>query len=651
MTVEQKAKVSVLIVFVSVLSLIGVHFYSNAEIDKSFQKIDDIDKVLESIDDVEIRHLDFIEKLQNAYIHNEKTTLSSDPNSCALGRFFKKYGDKIPKELQGLVANLKEHHAHLHHIVKEYNKDLITIDRELEANTFRAFLAKYIWLLKVANISMGKKEKIGLNHDTCAVGKYLQMYSDSYFDKFGLQKLKNEYNELKEPHEEIHHAVEKMLKLPQAKQVAYYEKVIYPLYEHLKEHSGNVLKIVSKVQESNEKVAKNLESISEDLAVIEDFLHKYSKIVKKQKSEATQHLKNVEEFLDLLVLLSIIMAVVGFIVLVIIMRYIVTSLSKITKGMEGDITNLSRRIDIDTKHKDEFTVIAEKFNILMEKLRETIENSKRISIENFQTSKELTASANSVKENVMKEVNVIHEATQDVDTLSREMNHSIAFALETREKIETTKTKLEAVTHNIEFLATSISDVSQTESQMSQQIGELSENTKEVKNVLNVIRDIADQTNLLALNAAIEAARAGEHGRGFAVVADEVRKLAERTQKSLTEIDSTISVIVQSVMDASTTMQNNAENVSKLVDETYHSKDEVDESMQQMIDSSQRVNQMVDDYDAFTKEIQKTVLELNEILKLSSSNAQNTDKITHAISDLNSMVENLDKLLQEYKTR
>ena len=112
--------------------------------------------------------------------------------------------------------------------------------------------------------------------------------------------------------------------------------------------------------------------------------------------------------------------------------------------------------------------------------------------------------------------------------------------------------------------AAAIEEITSSMQNVSDKTNEVTRQAEDIKNIVSVIKDIADQTNLLALNAAIEAARAGEHGRGFAVVADEVRKLAERTGKSLNEIEANVNVLVQGVNDMSESIKEQTAGVTQI---------------------------------------------------------------------------------------
>ncbi|MFZ2891460.1 MAG: methyl-accepting chemotaxis protein [Sulfuricurvum sp.] len=131
-----------------------------------------------------------------------------------------------------------------------------------------------------------------------------------------------------------------------------------------------------------------------------------------------------------------------------------------------------------------------------------------------------------------------------------------------------------------------IQSVANKEHELSENLKSLAGNAQETKQILTTIGDIADQTNLLALNAAIEAARAGEHGRGFAVVADEVRKLAERTQKSLAETSATINILIQAINDNSEALNQNMDDMMELTQYVGT----VDDKMEELLLSMNRLS-------------------------------------------------------------
>ena len=236
----------------------------------------------------------------------------------------------------------------------------------------------------------------------------------------------------------------------------------------------------------------------------------------------------------------------------------------------------------------------------------------------------------------------MNEMNATVQEVARNAGSASAASSETREKAEAGAQVVEKAVHSIE-------EVHQMSLDLKEDMTQLNEHAQDITRIMGVISDIADQTNLLALNAAIEAARAGEAGRGFAVVADEVRKLAEKTMASTNDVGNAIKAIQESTAKSMTGVDNAVERIGEATELASRSGAALEEIVATVEATGDQVNAIAtasEEQSAASEEINQSIVQVNDIARQS---AEAMGEAAKAVSDLAAQAQGLTNLIHELK--
>lgn len=315
----------------------------------------------------------------------------------------------------------------------------------------------------------------------------------------------------------------------------------------------------------------------------------------------------------------------------------------------SESNNMGLRSEL--KGKDELVDISHHLNDLLDKLEHLIHGTQ-------EKSAQLSASTDNMHrelEGVMEQFHAQADHTSSMATAVQQMVATIGEISESTsvavEGVHQAASNAEQGRTVVEATVTNVGQLTGILSNSQQSIGSLNEHVAKIGGAVNIIQDIAEQTNLLALNAAIEAARAGEQGRGFAVVADEVRALASRTHQSTEEITRVVSDI-QSQMSM---VVSDIDQCNDQGQQTLSASGQLDSSLQQIIadmnaiqGNSERIASAIEEQGIVMNQVSDSITELNVI---SENNMQSAQECLHEVNSVSAQAHDMDDAVAKFKTR